>query len=68
MLRQAGENANRIGSTIVTVDFQCKSDQPEVALRYLMAQPDSALFCVARQRGNWPQPQNGPKLPVRFSM
>src|ERR1035441_7441562 len=24
MLRQAGENANRIGSTVVTVDFHCK--------------------------------------------
>ena len=35
---------------------------------YPLAQPDSALFCVARQRGNWLQPQNGPKLPVRFSM
>jgi hypothetical protein len=35
----------------------------------------SVLLCVARQRGNWLatslrslQPQNGPKLPVRFSM
>jgi hypothetical protein len=45
-----------------------QTDQPETALRYALAQPDSALFCVARQRGNWPQPQNGPKLPVRFSM
>ena len=68
MLRQARENAGRIGSTIVTVDFQYKSDQPQAALRYALAQPDSALFCVARQRGNWPQPQNGPKLLVRFSM
>src|ERR1039458_3594669 len=42
--------------------------QPEAALRHLPAPPDSALFCVARQRGNWLQPQNGPKLPVRFSM
>ena len=52
-----------------------QTDQPETALRYALAQPDSALFCVARQRGNWLanslrslQPQNGPKLPVRFSM
>jgi hypothetical protein len=35
---------------------------------YLPALSHSVLLCVARQRGNWPQPQNGPKLPVRFSM
>src|ERR1035441_4634234 len=40
----------------------------QAAPAYLPAQPDSALFCVARQRGNWLQPQNGPKLPVRFSI
>jgi hypothetical protein len=35
---------------------------------YPWALSHSGLFCVARQRGNWPQPQNGPKLPVRFTV
>jgi hypothetical protein len=42
---------------------------------YLPALSHSVLLCVARQRGNWLanslrslQPQNGPKLPVRFSI
>jgi hypothetical protein len=40
----------------------------QAALVYLPALSHSGLFCVARQRGNWPQPQNGPKLPVRFTV
>jgi hypothetical protein len=40
----------------------------QAALVYLPALSHSGLFCVARQRGNWPQPQNGPKLLERFSM